>query len=56
VRWDKPIAAPANQMALRWREVKKRVKSICAKGIHGPAETKQSADMASAVKKKEEEL
>jgi hypothetical protein len=56
VRWNKPIAASANQMALRWREVNKRVKSICAKGIHGPAETKQSAERGSAVMEKEEEL
>jgi hypothetical protein len=56
VRWDKPIAVPANQMALRWREVNKRVKKHLYQGIHGPAETKESGERGSAVEEKEEEL
>jgi hypothetical protein len=37
-------------MALRWREVKKRVKKHLSQGIHGPAETEESTEMGSAVK------
>jgi hypothetical protein len=55
-RWNKPIVASANQMALRWREVKERVKKHLCQGIHGPAETKESAEMGSAVKEIEETL